>query len=178
MPGFEFSQPNSTFDISLRQYIDTVAHAIAKLRARQVTLFFPCAWSYVAFKLVVEQAMCLQRRHRRICVSTATVNRGCSGRGGSHRHPQSPTPIIAGSPIFPLQKGLPETAWENTSKRRVLDIKPCLDQRRNAKYATIGQSFSGRLRKRLFLLSWRQDRVVPHIRQTHSAGPSQGTVAL
>jgi pimeloyl-ACP methyl ester carboxylesterase len=61
MPGFGFSWPNSSFDFSLQQYVDIVAHAITTLRAGPATLMFPCAWSYVAFQLATQQPSLISR---------------------------------------------------------------------------------------------------------------------
>ncbi|PMD48015.1 alpha/beta-hydrolase [Hyaloscypha variabilis F] len=61
MPGFGFSYPSSTFDFSLHQYANVVAHAIKELKAEKVTLMFPCAWSYVAFLLAAENPELVDR---------------------------------------------------------------------------------------------------------------------
>jgi len=62
MPGFGFSWASgSTFDFSLQQYANIVAHAIVKLHAGPATLMFPCAWSYVAFLLATEQPSLVDR---------------------------------------------------------------------------------------------------------------------
>lgn len=61
MPGFGFSIPNSTFDFTLPQFVSIVAQAITKLRAGPATLVFPCAWSYVAMRLAVEQPTLVDR---------------------------------------------------------------------------------------------------------------------
>jgi pimeloyl-ACP methyl ester carboxylesterase len=61
MPGFGFSWPSSSFDFSLQQYTNIVAHTIVKLHAGPVTLMFPCAWSYVAFLLATDQPSLVDR---------------------------------------------------------------------------------------------------------------------
>lgn len=62
MPGFGFSYPSSTFDFSMRHYVNVVLHVIEKLSAGpSSTLMFPCAWSYVAFLLATEQPAFVER---------------------------------------------------------------------------------------------------------------------
>jgi pimeloyl-ACP methyl ester carboxylesterase len=61
MPGFGFSWPNTSFDFSMEQYASIVAYTIDKLRAGPVTLMFPCAWSYVAFRLATDQPSLVDR---------------------------------------------------------------------------------------------------------------------
>jgi pimeloyl-ACP methyl ester carboxylesterase len=61
MPGFGFSWPGPSFDFSLQQYANTVAHTIIKLQAKPVTLMFPCAWSYVAFLIATDQPLLVDR---------------------------------------------------------------------------------------------------------------------
>lgn len=61
MPGFGFSYPSPSFDFSMRQCVDVVAHVIDNLSAGPATLMFPCAWSYVAFQLAAEQPTLIER---------------------------------------------------------------------------------------------------------------------
>jgi pimeloyl-ACP methyl ester carboxylesterase len=61
MPGFGFSYPNSSFDFSMRQYVDVVFHVIEKLNTGPATLMFPCAWSYIAFQLAAEKPPLVER---------------------------------------------------------------------------------------------------------------------
>jgi pimeloyl-ACP methyl ester carboxylesterase len=61
MPGFGFSYPNSSFNFSMRQYVDVVAHVIETLCVGLATLMFPCAWSYVAFQLAAEKPTLVEK---------------------------------------------------------------------------------------------------------------------
>lgn len=51
LPGFGFSFPKRDFKFTTQDYADTVAYIIAKLDSKPITLMFPCAWGYVAFKV-------------------------------------------------------------------------------------------------------------------------------
>jgi len=61
MPGFGFSYPNSSFDFSMRQYVDVVVYVIETLSVGLATLMFPCAWSYVAFQLATERPILVEK---------------------------------------------------------------------------------------------------------------------
>jgi pimeloyl-ACP methyl ester carboxylesterase len=61
MPGFGFSYPSSSFNFSMQQYVDVVEQVIKKLGVGPATLMFPCAWSYVAFKLAAQRPALVER---------------------------------------------------------------------------------------------------------------------